>query len=466
MLQNDVLHQSSCVDTPAQNGVAERHLKNRHLLLASSLGGSRNIPYTILFPSKALLFQIRRSVSLGYSRVQKGSMFLSSLNRYLHLSGIDSILHPTCLSLHAGVPSRFGFGSAPVPPPLSRVYTRRSKETNITIPDFGPPVSALSSDPVSSISHPELPPLSNSETPPVPDPDPSLDLPIALRKGKRSCTHPISSFVSYNHLSPASRAFVSSLDLISLPKTLHEALTHPGWRAAMEEEMAALDRAGTWTLVDLPVGTKAIGCYAQTYGVDYSETFSPIVKLSSVHLFISMVATYGWDLHQLDKKNAFLHGDLLEEVYMEQPPGFVAQGERGKETGKLGVAPNSFPMIYNLLLDADGSIPSENPVDAAKSKPFENPERYRRLIGKLNYLTVTRPDITYPGSLGCGILYKNHGHTDIECFCDANHGGSKATRRSTTGYCVFVGGNLVSWRSKKQNVVSRSSAEAKYRAMA
>ncbi|XP_028752907.1 uncharacterized protein LOC114712518 [Neltuma alba] len=70
-----------------------------------------------------------------------------------------------------------------------------------------------------------------------------------------------------------------------------------------------------------------------------------------------------------------------------------------KETAKLGAAPNSFPMIYNSLLDADGSIPSENPIDTAKSKPFENPERYRRLIGKLNYLTVTRPDITYPVSV-------------------------------------------------------------------
>ena len=70
--------------------------------------------------------------------------------------------------------------------------------------------------------------------------------------------------------------------------------------------------------------------YAQTYGVDYSETFSPVAKLSSVRLFISMAATYDWALHQLDVKNAFLNGTLNEEVYMEQPPGFVAQGENGK----------------------------------------------------------------------------------------------------------------------------------------
>lgn len=64
--------------------------------------------------------------------------------------------------------------------------------------------------------------------------------------------------------------------------------------------------------------------YAWTYGVDYSETFSPIAKLASVRLFISHVTTYHWLLYQLDFKNAFFHGDLLEEVYMEQPSGFVA----------------------------------------------------------------------------------------------------------------------------------------------
>ena len=70
--------------------------------------------------------------------------------------------------------------------------------------------------------------------------------------------------------------------------------------------------------------------YTQTYSVDYAETFSPLAKITSIRILISLAVNLGWPLFHLDVKNAFLHGDLHEEVYMEQPPGFVAQGESGK----------------------------------------------------------------------------------------------------------------------------------------
>ena len=128
-----------------------------------------------------------------------------------------------------------------------------------------------------------------------------------------------------------------------------------------------------------------------------------------------------------------------------------------------------------------------------ESKLFEDLQKYRRLVGKLNYLIITRPDITYSVSVvsqymsyltidhwaaveqilcylkeapGCGILYSNHRYNRLECFTNADWVGSKKDKMSTSSYCVFVGGNLVSWKSKKQSVVSRSSAEFEYRAIA
>jgi hypothetical protein len=118
----------------------------------------------------------------------------------------------------------------------------------------------------------------------------------------------------------------------------------------MDEKMAMLDANATWALVTLPKDNKAIGCkwvykvkhnvdgsmkrykarlvakgYAQTYGIDYEETYIPIVKMTTVKTIIAMATTKGWSLHQMDVKNVFLHGDLQEEVYMEQPPGYVDQ---------------------------------------------------------------------------------------------------------------------------------------------
>ena len=69
--------------------------------------------------------------------------------------------------------------------------------------------------------------------------------------------------------------------------------------------------------------------YTQIHGSDYYDTFSPIAKMTSVHPLLSMAVMSSWPLYQLDIKNVFLHGDLTEEVYMVQSPGFVAQGESG-----------------------------------------------------------------------------------------------------------------------------------------
>ena len=181
-------------------------------------------------------------------------------------------------------------------------------------------------------------------------PEPSNDLPTALHKGKRSTVnpHPVYNFLSYHRLSPSYFAFVSALLSVSIPKTVHEALSHQGWKQAMIDEMVALESNHTWELVPPPLGKSVVGCkwvfnvkvgpgrqvdrlkarlvakdYTQVYGQDYNDTFSSVAKMTSVRLFIAMAAMKRWPLFQLDIKNAFLHGDLEEEIYMEQPPWFV-----------------------------------------------------------------------------------------------------------------------------------------------
>ena len=456
-----------------------------------------------------------------------------------------------------------------------------------------------------------LPPRSNRGQPPIRY-EPDLQSKVK---------YPISNYVSSHKLSKSYASFVSQLSSISIPSNVQEALADPRWTEAMVVEMAALEKNNTWDLVTLPKGKKTVGCrwvytikhkadgtierykarlvakgYTQSYGVDYQETFAPVAKLNTVRILLSLAANQDWPLLQFDVKNAFLHGEILEEIYMDLPPGMIDSNEMkvcklrkalyglkqsprawfGRFTKSMKAfgykASNSDHTLFlkkgggkitALIIYVDDMIVTGNDQDEMSSlqkylasefemkqlgnlkyflgikvarskhgiflcqrkytldllsetgllgcKPVDTPieqnhmlfqcqnsasidkGKYQRLVGKLIYLSHTRPDITYAVNVvsqfmhdprkahmdvverilrylkstpGKGILFSNHGNLKVEGYTDADWAGSRNDRRSTSGSFTFVWGNLVTWRSKKQQVVARSSAEAEFRGMA
>jgi hypothetical protein len=453
---------------------------------------------------------------------------------------------------------------------------------------------------------------------------PDLNIPIAERKRARTCTkHPMSNYLSYDKLSHTHKAYVSRISNLFVPRTIQEALGDPNWKLAVKEEMNALNKNNTWCITDLPYDKKAVGCkwvftvkckadgsverykarlvakgFTQTHGIDYQETFAPVAKINSIRILLSLAVNFNWTLHQYDVKNAFLNGELHEEVYMTLPPGFEDKLGRGKvcrlkkslyglkqsprawferfgsvvkrhgftqsqadhtmffkhsregkiailivyvddiimtgddigeisdlkrrleaefdikDLGKLkyflgmefarskeGIFLNQRKYILDLLTETGmtGCKAAETPMDpnvklkSAAEDEIIDRERYQRLAGRLIYLSHTRPDIAFAvsvisqfmhapgpahfeavfrilrylkGTPGKGLMFRNRGHIQVEAYTDADWAGNINDRKSTSGYCTFVGGNLVTWRSKKQNVVARSSAEAEFRSVA
>ena len=140
------------------------------------------------------------------------------------------------------------------------------------------------------------------------------------------------------------------LQLVSAeePGSAEEALAIPAWKKVMEEEMSCILDNKTWTLAMLPAGHRGIGQkwvfklkkdpegnvvkhkarlvvkgYAQRQGVNFDKVFAPVARMETVCVLLALAAHGGWQVHHIDVKSAFLNGELAEEVYMQQPPGFV-----------------------------------------------------------------------------------------------------------------------------------------------
>ncbi|KAI5328775.1 hypothetical protein L3X38_028172 [Prunus dulcis] len=477
------------------------------------------------------------------------------------------------------------------PPHLSpiRTYTRNPNRTVVTFP---------SSDP-----HPSNPPI-----PPV-HPDHSM-----VTRAKAGIHKPNPRYA----MTATTHPILSSIE----PTCVSQAVKDPLWRQAMSNEFNALIRNGTWELIPSLPSQNLIGCkwvfrikrhpdgtidrykarlvakgFHQRPGVDFSDTFSPVVKPTTIRIVLHLAVTHGWPIRQLDVNNAFLHGTLLENVYMVQPPGFVdsnhpsyvcklrkalyglKQAPRAwykelhsfllshgfvnaisdaslflfkngttviyflvsvddllitgnnstlvakfiqllatrfsvKDLGSLhyflgvevlptatGLFLSQQKYIHDLLVNAkmDGAKAVSTPLSTTDSlmlhdgSPLTDPTPYRRLVGGLQYLSLTRPDISFAvnklsqfmhspsethwqalkrllrylkGTISFGLHLCRRPSNRLYAFSDADWAGDHDDRKSTTGYVVYLGGNLISWSSRKQQSVSRSSTEAEYRAIA
>ncbi|KAJ0876890.1 putative RNA-directed DNA polymerase [Helianthus annuus] len=199
-----------------------------------------------------------------------------------------------------------------------------------------PVVEHVESGATETIGRYSLPPRSNRGVPPKR---------YSPERETRNSRYPVANMVNGN-LSNSAKAFVASLYTEQISNSVKEAQGKKNWEEAMEVEMRALMKNNTWEKCILPKGKKTVGCrwvysikykpdgsigrykarlvakgYTQTYGIDYSETFSPVAKMDTIRVLFSVAANKDWPLHQFDVTNAFLHGDLTEEVYMEAPPG-------------------------------------------------------------------------------------------------------------------------------------------------
>lgn len=324
--------------------------------------------------------------------------------------------------------------------------------------------------------------------------------------------------------------------------------------------------------------------------------------MTIIRSLLAVAALKQWVVHQMDVKNTFLHGDLVEDVYMKLPTGYThpgfripiaSEGESSIPSGPPNVckllnslyglkeAPRQWfsklsqallanhflqskndynlftkqtadciiiilvyvddlliagndstliqstkdflntyfhmkdlgPVRYFLSLEVDHTpqgyflsqrkyildllkeygLTHYRPLRLPTRDPLPNPEPYQRLVGKLIYLTISRPDISFTvhalskfmhkptaphyqaalrvlrylkGSPHQGVLFASNSTAALTAYCDSDWAGCPSTRKFTTGFCVLLGNSPFSWKSKRQTIVARSSAEAEYRAMA
>ncbi|GJU43924.1 retrovirus-related pol polyprotein from transposon TNT 1-94 [Tanacetum coccineum] len=274
------------------------------------------------------------------------------------------------------------------------------------------------------------------------------------------------------------------------PKNIKEAMANSTWIEAMQEELHQFDRLDE--------------------GIDFEESYAPVARLEAVRLFIAYAAHKSFIVYQMDVKTAFLYGPLKEEVYVNQPDGFVdpyhpdqvyhlkktlyglKQAPRlwydelsnflvskGFSKGSIDPTLNSDPAIPRGIFinqakyaqeilkkhgmtscDSIGTPMAMKHLDADLSGTPVDQTKYRSMVGALMYLTIFR---YLKDTINMGLWYPKDTGFELTTFLYLDHAGYLDSRNNTSGGIQFLGGDkLVSWSSKKQGCTSMSSAEAEY----
>uniref|UniRef100_A0A803QCK0 Reverse transcriptase Ty1/copia-type domain-containing protein n=1 Tax=Cannabis sativa TaxID=3483 RepID=A0A803QCK0_CANSA len=272
----------------------------------------------------------------------------------------------------------------------------------------------------------------------------------------------ISQVLNYSKLAPHFRATVLAISSHVELEFYHQARGIKLWDDAMNNEIDALERNHTWIVVSLPAEHHAIGC-RWVYKIKYNAD-------GSVERCKARLVAKGYNQQEVARSP--------KGIFVSRRPYALQLLE---DLGHLGCKPVSTPMEGNLQLS-----------QAEKDK-LVDPKLYRRIIGKLQYLTITRPNIFFtvnkliqylavPKNFhmnaaqralqyikhcpGQGIFFPANFVIHLRAYTDVDWAACPDTRRSTIGFCIFLGDSLISWKSKKQQTVSRSSAKVGYQAMA
>ncbi|GKB22357.1 retrovirus-related pol polyprotein from transposon TNT 1-94 [Tanacetum coccineum] len=277
------------------------------------------------------------------------------------------------------------------------------------------------------------------------------------------------------------------------PKNIKEFMADHSWIESMQDELNQFERLQVWELAPRLEGKNIIPLkwiwknkcdaknimvrietrlvakgYRQEEGIDFEESFAPVVCLESVQMFIAYAAHKNITIFQMDVKIAFLNGPLKEEVYVSQPEGFIDPKypdhvyRLKKALYGLKQAPRACQSQYAIELlmkhGLDECVLMSTPMatermdDDLQGTPTDQ-MTYRRMMGGLMYLIASSPDIAFATF---------DFRFELIAYSDADHAGCKDDCKSTSGGLKFLGGKLVSWSSKKQDCTTMSTAEAEY----